>query len=138
MTIDEIIKLAREADPFCERGKLYQVAALTPENLARFAELVRNVALEEAASVTGEFAKKWWSIHCATNKHMETTRKAHDDFCALQAAIRLMKEPGRRYVHFNEPVLVPKHALSDMPVEHKVEQGCYDGHVYGYGDENKQ
>lgn len=48
--------------------------------------------LEEAASVTGEFARKWWSIHCATNKHMETTRKAHDDFCALQAAIRAMKE----------------------------------------------
>ena len=92
MTIDEIIKLAREADPFGEHGKLYQVAALTPVNLTRFALLVRNAVLEEAASVTGEFARKWWSIHCATNKHMETTRKAHDDFCALQAAIRAMKE----------------------------------------------
>ena len=43
---------------------------------------------EACAEKTGEFARKWWSIHCATNKHMETTRKAHDDFCALQVAIR--------------------------------------------------
>ena len=43
---------------------------------------------EACAKVVGDFAKKWWSIHCDTNKHMETTRKAHDDFCALQAAIR--------------------------------------------------
>jgi hypothetical protein len=43
---------------------------------------------EACAKVVGEFAQKWWSIHCASNKHMETTRKAHDDFCALQAAIR--------------------------------------------------
>lgn len=43
---------------------------------------------EACADKTGEFARKWWSIHCASNKHMETTRKAHDDFCALQAAIR--------------------------------------------------
>jgi hypothetical protein len=43
---------------------------------------------DECAKTTGEFARKWWSIHCDTNKHMETTRKAHDDFCALQAAIK--------------------------------------------------
>ena len=43
---------------------------------------------EACAEKTGEFARKWWSIHCASNKHMETTRKAHDDFCALQAVIR--------------------------------------------------
>ena len=43
---------------------------------------------EACAEKIGEFARKWWSIHCASNKHMETTRKAHDDFCALQAAIR--------------------------------------------------
>lgn len=54
--------------------------------------LVRAQALEEAAGVTGEFAQKWWSMHCASNKHMETTRKAHDDFCALQAAIRQLKD----------------------------------------------
>ena len=43
---------------------------------------------EVCAEKTGEFARKWWSIHCESNKHMETTLKAHQDFCALQAAIR--------------------------------------------------
>jgi hypothetical protein len=46
---------------------------------------------EACAKKVGEFAQKWWSIHCDSNKHMETTRKAHDDFCALQAAIRARK-----------------------------------------------
>jgi hypothetical protein len=43
---------------------------------------------EACAKKAGEFAQNWWSIHCDSNKHMETTRKAHDDFCALQSAIR--------------------------------------------------
>jgi hypothetical protein len=48
---------------------------------------------EACAKVVGKFAQKWWSVHCASNKHMETTRKAHDDFCALQAAIRSRAAP---------------------------------------------
>jgi hypothetical protein len=50
----------------------------------KFAELI----IEECAREVEVFARKWWSIHCYSNKHAETTRKAHDDFCALQAAIR--------------------------------------------------
>jgi hypothetical protein len=50
----------------------------------RTAELI----IEECAREVEEFARKWWSIHCHSNKHAETTRKAHDDFCALQVAIR--------------------------------------------------
>lgn len=60
--------------------------------LERFAALVANAEREACAERTGEFARKWWSIHCASNKHMETTRKAHDDFCALQSAIRARGE----------------------------------------------
>lgn len=59
--------------------------------LGRICAVVREAERREreaCAEKTGEFARKWWSIHCASNKHMETTRKAHDDFCALQAAIR--------------------------------------------------
>lgn len=42
--------------------------------------------------------------------------------------------PGRRYVNYGEDVLVPKHAIADIPAEqHKVEQGYYDGHIGGYG-----
>ena len=62
--------------------------------LTRLALHVRAAALEEAARVTGEFAQKWRAMRCASKKHMETTRRAHDDFCALQAAIRAMKENG--------------------------------------------
>lgn len=42
--------------------------------------------------------------------------------------------PGRRYVQYGEEVLVPKHAVVDLPAdEHKIEHGYYDGHVAGYG-----
>ena len=53
-----------------------------------FAKLVAEREREACAKDVGKFAQKWWSIHCDSNKHMVTTRKAHDDFCALQAAIR--------------------------------------------------
>ena len=98
MTTNEIIKLAREAGlgtSLTHNGgepRVWIEGADWHDELTRFAALVRAAALEAAARVTGEFAQKWWSIHCASNKHMETTRKAHDDFCALQAAIRAMKE----------------------------------------------
>ena len=70
----EIIKLAREADPFGEHGRLYQVAELTPETLARFAALVRNATLEECAS---EFEGQYTDSCPGTN---------------ISAAIRAMKE----------------------------------------------
>jgi hypothetical protein len=35
-----------------------------------------------------EFARKWWKIHCDSNLHYSSTLRAHQDFCALQAAIR--------------------------------------------------
>jgi hypothetical protein len=62
-------------------GSAYTVREFDPE---KFAELI----IEESAREVEVFARKWWSIHCHSNKHAETTRKAHDDFCALQAAIR--------------------------------------------------
>ena len=43
---------------------------------------------ERRDTEAGEYAQAWWSKHCASNKHMETTRAAHDDFCRLQAEIR--------------------------------------------------
>lgn len=47
---------------------------------------------EAAAALAGQFAQRWWTKHCAMNKHMETTRAAHDDFCALQIAIRVRSQ----------------------------------------------
>lgn len=57
-----------------------------------FAAAIAAIEREACANKAGEFAQRWWSIHCASNKHMETTRKAHDDFCALQDAIRARGE----------------------------------------------
>ena len=95
MTKDDTIKLARQVgypiqheewrkatEEFAELVRADERGRATRENAYVLAER------EECAKVVGEAAKKWWSIHCATNKHMETTRKAHDAFCALQAAIR--------------------------------------------------
>lgn len=53
----------------------------------------RTAEREACEKDAGEFARKWWGIHCASNKHMETTRKAHDDFCSLQNAIRTRGKP---------------------------------------------
>lgn len=52
MTRDDIIRMAREADPFGMVGRLYAMAQLTPETLERFAALVasseRNAILSKA------------------------------------------------------------------------------------------
>lgn len=57
---------------------------------------------------------------------------------AKKARIRILTPggvmlPGRRYVNCGETVLVPKHAIVDLPDSHKLEQGYYNGHVGGYG-----
>jgi hypothetical protein len=102
----DTIELAREAgfETLITKGKIhgFDRDGDYTEELKAFEALVRaderdramrenayvQAEREACADKTGEFARKWWSIHCDSNKHMETTRKAHDDFCALQAAIR--------------------------------------------------
>lgn len=67
------------------------IKELCPEIDDLIAEAASNAVeaeREACAKIAQEFAKKWWGIHCATNRHMETTRKAHDDFCAVYNAIR--------------------------------------------------
>jgi hypothetical protein len=60
-----------------------------PKGAPHRAVLLGDVTAERAAGAhaAGEYARKWWSRHSATNKHMTTTREAHEDFCALQRAI---------------------------------------------------
>jgi len=40
MKQDEIIEMARQADPFGKHGRLYVMAQLTPETIEAFAKLV--------------------------------------------------------------------------------------------------
>ncbi|MEY4720051.1 MAG: hypothetical protein RL563_2669 [Pseudomonadota bacterium] len=51
MKREDVIRLAREADPFGEAGRFYSVAMLTPETLERFAALVAAAEREECAKV---------------------------------------------------------------------------------------
>lgn len=58
------------------------------DQIAMLLEHERAAEREACAEKTGEFARKWWSIHCDSNLHYSSTLRAHQDFCALQAAIR--------------------------------------------------
>jgi len=94
-TREDIIVLREEADKFatrqlsCEGEYHPDFHTVSDECFYTIAfEAGRVAEREECAKNAGEFARKWWAIHCATNRHLETTRAAHDDFCALQIAIR--------------------------------------------------
>ena len=63
-------------------------AELIAEAVAEAASNAVEAEREACAKIAQDFAKKWWGIHCATNKHMETTRKAHEAFCEVYNAIR--------------------------------------------------
>jgi hypothetical protein len=58
------------------------------ERVKAFEALIRADEREVFTKKTEEFARKWWKIHCDSNLHYSSTLKAHQDFCALQAAIR--------------------------------------------------
>ena len=76
----DTIDMAREAGLFTHK----EVQA----ELKAFEALVREDEREVLTKKTEEFARKWWKIHCDSNLHYSSTLKAHQDFCALQAAIR--------------------------------------------------
>ncbi len=59
MTRDDIIRMAREADPFGFAGRLYSVAQLTPGTLERFAALVAAAEREACASLADGQIERW-------------------------------------------------------------------------------
>jgi hypothetical protein len=66
---------------------------LTKAQWQRFEDEIRADEREACAKAVEEFARKWWKIHCDSNLHYSSTLKAHQDFCALQAAIRARSKP---------------------------------------------
>ena len=83
--MDKTIEMAREVKmpyDFVTGEPIYI------EKLKAFEALVRADEREACAKVCEEFARKWWKIHCDSNLHYSSTLKAHQDFCALQVAIR--------------------------------------------------
>jgi hypothetical protein len=85
----EIIEMARQAG-FDEHHAKFDT------RIEAFAKLVAAKAAakerEACARKVEEFARKWWKIHCDSNLHYSSTLRAHQDFCALQAAIRARGE----------------------------------------------
>jgi hypothetical protein len=86
----DTIEMAREATKDRE-GSIDWV--FSDEELKAFEALVRADEREACAKAVEEFARKWWKIHCDSNLHYSSTLKAHQDFCALQAAIRARSKP---------------------------------------------
>ena len=65
MTRDDIIRMAREADPFGMVGRLYAMAQLTPETLERFASLVAEAEREACAKVCEDYGTSNTTKACA-------------------------------------------------------------------------
>jgi hypothetical protein len=84
----DTIDMAREAGLFTHKEVQAELKAF--EALVRADE--RRLEREACANKTEEFARKWWKIHCDSNLHYSSTLRAHQDFCALQAAIRARGE----------------------------------------------
>ena len=58
MTTNEIIAMAREADPFGEDGRLFAMASVAPGTLERFAALVAAKEREACAQVCDAEAER--------------------------------------------------------------------------------
>lgn len=80
MTDDTIIKLAREADPWGEHGKLFDMASVTPETLKRFAELVVAEERNRAINICRDRAAK---IESEAQRAIDNGE--HDEVSALRS-----------------------------------------------------
>ena len=43
---------------------------------------------ERCAHLASAYSRAWWTRHCASNRGMDITRSAHEDFATLARAIR--------------------------------------------------
>lgn len=83
MTRDDIIRMAREADPFGMVGRLYAMAQLTPETLERFASLVAAAEREACAEACeglqdkAEEARALDAANDAPDEEMKLDRLQH-------------------------------------------------------------
>jgi hypothetical protein len=59
MTQDEIIEMARQADPFGENGRLYVMSQLTPSTLEAFAKLVEEQATAKEREACAKVAERF-------------------------------------------------------------------------------
>jgi hypothetical protein len=91
MTHDEIIEMARQAGLHVATDVNW-MPIIGLEYAEKLIALARADEREACAHKVEEFARKWWKINCDSNLHYSSTLRAHQDFCALQAAIRARGE----------------------------------------------
>jgi hypothetical protein len=86
MTRDDIIRMAREADPLTEDGWLCRIAALTPETLERFAALVRAapapVAQELPEPTLEDHEYELWGQNVRADFYTSQQMRAYGAACA--------------------------------------------------------
>jgi len=78
MKQDEIIEMARQADPFGKHGRLYVMAQLTPETIEAFAKLV---AAKERERM----------IYAGPHEWAKEAIELENEACAERAWIALVK-----------------------------------------------
>lgn len=90
MSRDEIISMARAADPFGDDGRLVSLAMLTPGTLKRFAALVAAKEREACAKLVERLTERKRWIRGGING--ESTKP-----CELASAIRARSAKGGRH-----------------------------------------
>ena len=93
MTRDEIIRMAREADPYGELGKLYEMAELTPSTLERFAALIAAAEREACAKVCEKISDEYDENEGLKYAELRTDAATGGRDCA--SAIRSRGEKGQ-------------------------------------------
>ena len=83
MTPNEIIAMAREADPFGEDGRLFAMASVAPGTLERFAALVAAKEREACAQVCSDKA-----LRCEAEAQRAIDNGEHDEVSAIRSAAR--------------------------------------------------
>lgn len=105
MNRDDVIRMAREADPFGDDGRLVSLAMLTPGTLERFAALVAAREREACAQVCRH------AMQCAINK--TDSQRILELTAQLTEAQRRIKEleTPTMFWDFNNP----EHGAFDSP-----------------------
>ncbi len=94
MTTDEIIAMAREADPFGEDGRLFAMASVAPGTLERFAALVAAKEREACAQVCdAEAERALFNWHSDLPSNQQFWNGAAQLASACSSAIRARGKP---------------------------------------------
>ncbi len=88
MKREDIIRMAREADPFGVDGRLYAMSQLTSETLERFAALVAAAEREACADICERRKSLYWMEFDKTGSDAERSAAIASEECATAICAR--------------------------------------------------